>query len=144
MVKILELNLETCNKQQLLDELSRLVAEVEGCDNQVVYNDYMGRETEYSTGLENGFAIPHCRTQVNNTYVIIGKINDGVIDYKTLDGSLVQHIISFIVPSNPEGEQEHLRLLANVMRLLVNPQIQEELKNTTNLQEKIRLLNLGE
>ncbi len=86
-MNVLEVKLDKMTKKELLETFAKKVAEVEGISYEVILQDYLNREESYSTGLENEFAIPHCRTIVNDTYIVFGEINGGVDDYKTLDDS---------------------------------------------------------
>lgn len=124
------------SKDELLREIAAIV-------NEEVYNDLIHREGEYSTGLENGFAIPHCRTKhVSEPHIIFGELKNQIEDYDTLDDSKVDTIISFIVPENVEGNETHLRLLALVMRKLCNEDVQKAFKLAKTIDDKKRILEM--
>lgn len=124
------------SKDELLKEIASKV-------NVEIYDDLLRREGEYSTGLENGFAIPHCRTKhVSEPYIIFGELKKQIEDYDTLDGSKIDTIISFIVPEDVEGNDTHLRLLAIVMRKLCNEDVQREFKLAKTIDEKKKILEM--
>ncbi len=142
-MKTFRLESEVGNKDELLDAIANLVAKDANCSNQEIKKDLLKRESEYSTGLENGFAIPHCRTkQVSEPYIVIGNLLNHLTDYKTLDQKPVEFIISFIVPDDVSGEKEHLKLLSGIMRKLVNKENQELIKKTSDLIEIKKILEI--
>lgn len=143
-MNIIELEISSNTKEELLQELANALQLKYGVSAETVLRDYQARELEYSTGLENGFAIPHCRTDVNEVYVILGNVVNHIEGYSTFDGSQVENIISFVVPNDPSGEKEHLKMLSTVMRSLVNVEVQDAYKKANSLDEKIKILGIGE
>ncbi len=142
-MKTFKIDGEFRNKNDLLEDISKKVANDSLSNYEVILSDLLKREEEYSTGLENGFAIPHCRTkEVKEPYIIICNLKSSIEDYDTLDGNKVDFIISFIVPDNVEGEEEHLRLLSGLMRRLVNEDIQNKVKSTDDIEELKNILEI--
>lgn len=75
------------------------------------------REQVMSTGLENGIAIPHARTNtVKNLVGAIAIVRDGVSDYKTVDGSTVKIVILTLSPEDVSSP--HLRLISHISKIL--------------------------
>ena len=77
------------------------------------------REQLGSTGIGNGFAVPHAKHEaVNELIAAIGYVPQG-IDFDALDGDKVHTIVLMISPTDRPGQ--HLRALERVSRLLRFP-----------------------
>jgi PTS system fructose-specific IIC component/PTS system nitrogen regulatory IIA component len=83
------------------------------------------RETKMSTGIRQGIAIPHGRTNaVSQVCGVLGVSKKG-IDYDALDGKPV-YLLFMILAPELEAEK-HLRVLKRLAELLDNPQFYTEL-----------------
>ncbi|MBH8622859.1 MULTISPECIES: fructose-specific PTS transporter subunit EIIC [Spiroplasma] len=96
------------------------------------------REHETSTGLEDGFAIPHARIKyIKKPAVIFVRYQTG-LSWPTFDNSAVQVAIALIIPTNKKNDI-HLEVLSNVAKKLLNPDLRQTLK-TENDKTKILAL----
>lgn len=96
------------------------------------------REHETSTGLEDGFAIPHARIKyIKKPAVIFVRYQTG-LSWPTFDNSAVQAAIALIIPTNKKNDI-HLEVLSNVAKKLLNPDLRRTLK-TENDKTKILAL----
>lgn len=74
------------------------------------------RERRMSTGLENGVAIPHGKTDaVDRLLVAVGTKPEG-IDFDCADGKPARFLILTLSPASGTGP--HIRFMAEVSRLL--------------------------
>lgn len=81
--------------------------------------DLKARETEYSTAIGNGFAIPHAKTnKVKQAAILILKLNQ-VIEW----GEEAVRVIIAII--SPQSGGEHLKLLAGLSRKLMHPEFRQ-------------------
>ncbi|MBP2098445.1 PTS sugar transporter subunit IIA [Enterococcus rivorum] len=128
-----ELNVET--KIEALQALVKLL-DAQGylTDPEEFLKDVLLREEEGVTGLGDGIAIPHGKSDgVNKTVIAIGKNNKG-IDWSSLDDELVEVIILFAVKKTDETTL-HIKMLQKVAILLANEELLHKLrKATTNLE----------
>lgn len=75
------------------------------------------REAAVSTGLENGVAVPHGRTDAVETLTVaVGLKPSGLSDYETIDGKPVRIVILVLAPLNASVPQ--LQFLALIGRVL--------------------------
>jgi len=74
------------------------------------------RERKGSTGIGQGIAIPHARTDsVKDIVIGFGNSEKGV-EFEALDGELVHIIFMMLVPKDSSGQ--YLKVLAKISRLL--------------------------
>lgn len=75
------------------------------------------REATVSTGLENGVAVPHGRTDAVETLTVaVGLKPSGLSDYETIDGKPVRIVMLVLAPLNASVPQ--LQFLALIGRIL--------------------------
>ena len=127
----IKLNLESSDKESLLEEMLNLM------DNSGLINDYddclkalKEREASMSTGMQNGIALPHGKSDgVDRLVVAIGIKKDG-LDFSSLDGKPSTIFIMTLSPKKSSGP--HLQFLSSVGAVLGKPAIAEELLNCTS------------
>ncbi len=87
--------------------------------------DIKKRESIETTGIGDGIAIPHARSEnVRKIAVCFARSRNG-IDFNSLDGKLV-HLI-FMIASPLDTKKEYLQVLARIARLCKNEKIKESL-----------------
>ncbi len=97
-------------------------------------------EHKTSTGLEDGFAIPHARIKdIKNPAVIIFVRYQTGLKWSTFDNTKVQVAITLIIPTNKKNDI-HLEVLSNVAKKLLNSNLRQVLKTSTNKIEILELL----
>ncbi|WP_440895104.1 PTS sugar transporter subunit IIA [Amphibacillus sp. Q70] len=97
--------------------------------------DVFIREGEGVTGIGNGIAIPHGKSQaVKKIGLAIGK-TDYPIDWESLDGSKVQIIFLFAVSNTTEGAHDHIRLLSKIATKLGNENNIRALNNASKFED---------
>ena len=79
-----------------------------------VYDALMKRESIGSTGLENGIAVPHAKTdEVKKLTLAIGIAPEG-IDFAALDGK--PSTLFFLMLAPPDQSGPHIEALAEIAR----------------------------
>ena len=77
-----------------------------------------GREAEGSTGMMDGFAIPHAKSNtITKPGVAIVKLAAG-INWESMDGKPTKYIVALFIPETEAGTT-HLKLLSQLARLLM-------------------------
>ena len=95
-------------------------------DSETVYNSYVKREKEGSTGMTDGFAIPHAQSAViAKSSMIVLKLKQP-IDWQSLDGKKIDTVISFLIPQ--VDSNAHLQYLSNTAKLLTHADFIAKLK----------------
>jgi len=107
-------------------------------DRDTVLQAVLNREAKMSTGMQNGIAIPHGKTDsVDHLEVIIAISRKGV-DFEAMDG---QPCFIFILTLSPENRTgPHIQLLAEISKLLGNAELREKLTNASSAEEILSLI----
>ena len=106
-------------------------------DSDAVYDSYLKREKEGSTGMTDGFAIPHAQSAaIAKSSMIVLKLKEP-IDWQSLDGKKIDTVISFLIPETDSNA--HLQYLSNTAKLLTHEDFIASLKKA-NTPEEIQAL----
>ena len=137
---IITLDLQARTKLDAIDELSNLLFENgDVLDKTSFIEDVLLRETEGITGIGQGLAIPHGKSDaVLNTTIAIG-IAHHDIEWETLDGEPVQVVFLFAVRNQDTGEM-HLKLLQKVAVLLSDDEFVDKLKQVESKEKLLEML----
>ena len=125
--KNIEVNVDVPNKDSALKYLANLaVKNGLATSSQAVYDKYLVREKENSTGMTDGFAIPHAQsTAIKQSAMLILKLKHP-IEWDSLDGQKIDTVISFLIPE--KDSKQHLQYLSNTAKLLTHQDFIEKLK----------------
>ena len=95
------------------------------------------RESEFSTGIGNGIAIPHCKSDcVREAAFTLVKLNNPV-EWETLDGRPVDYVIMLAAPNT--SDNVHLKMLSRLAANLMDDDFREGLKNASSVKEITKL-----
>lgn len=83
----IKLNIESKEKENVIDEMVTVLDKAGKLNDRQAYKEaILNRESQSSTGIGEGIAIPHAKTaSVINPAIAFGRSKDGV-DYESLDG----------------------------------------------------------
>ncbi len=130
------LNGEGKRKDDIIFTLLKKAAEhdvIPSGKEDAIFKAVMEREMQSSTGIGNGIAIPHCRTDlVRHGTIIAGTFPSG-IPYHSLDNNPVTIVFLFIFPGLEN--KEYLQVLAKTARLLQDEAIRNKLVLTQSREE---------
>lgn len=128
---------ELKSRDATLERIGEVVEEQYNVSSSLVVQGLLDREEVSSTGFENGIAIPHTKVPgLTDPQLYIVRHLD--VDWQSMDGKNAEVVLSILVP---EGEgDEHLKILANLSRRLVDPEFIETLK-TVEDDELVELIN---
>ena len=91
---------------------------------------FLKRESEGSTGMMDGFAIPHAKSAaVDEAAVIVVKDATGVTGWETMDGAPVNVAIALLIPEVQAGTT-HLKLLSKVAEALMDDAFRTAVKGS--------------
>ncbi|MBL1225741.1 PTS sugar transporter subunit IIA [Enterococcus sp. BWR-S5] len=92
---------------------------------QPVYEALELRESEGTTGMMDGFAIPHAKsTAITEPSVMIVSFTSGV-EWDSLDGQPIRYAIALFIPDGEAGTT-HLQLLSKIARMLMKQDFKEQ------------------
>ena len=139
----INLDVKSTDKVNIIKELARLH------EKTGVLNDYdgyvkalMAREEQSSTGIGEGIAIPHAKTEfVKEPALAMGRKPEG-IDYDSLDG---EPATLFFMIAAPDGANNtHIETLARLSQLLLDDDFKEALENAKTADEVLEIINKAE
>lgn len=126
-------DLESTNKNGVIRELSQAIAKTTHASPDHIATVLMERETLGSTGIGGGIAIPHGKLNaVKSVTVGFGLSREGV-EYDALDNRPVHIFFLLLTPENSTGD--HLKVLAQISKLLKKTQFKEGLRGAASLDE---------
>lgn len=110
-------------------------------DADAVMNAFLAREAEGTTGMMEGFAIPHAKSDaITEAAVIVVKDDSGVTGWDTMDGAPVNVAIALLIPGAQAGTT-HLKILSKVAEALMDEDFRATVKGSTNAAEIAKTIN---
>ncbi|HCZ39774.1 PTS sugar transporter subunit IIA [Brochothrix thermosphacta] len=138
--KLINVDLKSNTKEGVIAELSQMLAkESYLIDEKQFIADVMQREEEGLTGLGEGIAIPHGKSEgVQTTTIAIGKLSNG-LEWGSLDDQPVHVIILFAV-KNTDATTMHIKLLQKVAIMLADNNFLTSLREANTADEIYELI----
>lgn len=110
-------------------------------DADTVMNAFLAREAEGTTGMMEGFAIPHAKSDaITEAAVIVVKDESGVTGWDTMDGAPVNVAIALLIPGAQAGTT-HLKILSKVAEALMDEDFRATVKGSTDAAEIAKTIN---
>lgn len=110
-------------------------------DADAVMNAFLAREAEGTTGMMEGFAIPHAKSDaITEAAVIVVKDESGVTGWDTMDGAPVNVAIALLIPGAQAGTT-HLKILSKVAEALMDEDFRSTVKGSTDAAEIAKTIN---
>lgn len=110
-------------------------------DEEELFQAFLRREAEGTTGMMEGFAIPHAKSstvQEASAYVV--KLAHGADDWETMDTASVTVVIGLLIPESKAGT-EHLKLLSKIAEALMDDDFRAEIRATDDAEAIARATN---
>lgn len=109
-------------------------------DTQALYQSFVDRENDFSTGLPDGFAIPHAKSKAAKKVGILYVRLAQPVDWQSLDQELITDIFALVVPSENAGKV-HLQMISALATALLDPIFKTQLRKLNNLEKITELIN---
>ena len=110
-------------------------------DADAVMNAFLAREAEGTTGMMEGFAIPHAKSDaITEAAVIVVKDDSGVTGWDTMDGAPVNVAIALLIPGAQAGTT-HLKILSKVAEALMDEGFRATVKGSADAAEIAKTIN---
>ena len=138
--KRVKIGIENRSKTEILRELLTVMLE-DGVihDLDSVLAEFLEREAKGSTGIGNGIAIPHVRTdQVGELEYLFANSEEG-IDFDSLDGEPVYIVCLMMAPKDSHGK--HIKALAKISRILNDESTRVRLAHAKTPEEVCRIFS---
>jgi nitrogen PTS system EIIA component len=132
-------DLAATTKRDVLEELVTLLSK-EGKlkDAKTVVDVLIEREKLGSTGIGQGIAIPHAKTDQAQQVVAAFGLSRRGVQFDALDGEPVH--IFFLLVAPPDAASLHLKALARISRLLKDKFFRQSLRETKTSAEILKLI----
>jgi fructose-specific phosphotransferase system IIA component len=137
-----ELALKGRTKEEIITELVEALAQCGRVrDTQRLIQDVLARERSLSTGMSDGIAIPHARSDAVETICFAMGIKSEGVDFGSLDGQPARIFVLIASPQHSPGP--HLQLLAALGGLLKEEPLRAALLGARTPEELIAILRGG-
>lgn len=132
--RLIAFELDAENKEEAIRKICRMMYDA---DKVTDYEEYFkgvnAREAESETGMGNGIAIPHCKSDcVKEAAFTLVKLKHS-IEWGSLDGEPVDYIIMLAAPNSTENV--HLKMLSDLAVRLMDDDFREKLKDATDVDQ---------
>lgn len=135
--------LEGKSKEEIIDHIiERIAASPKVLDREKVRKAILDREKIMSTGVGNGFAIPHGKTDAVSDIVAAFAVTAEPIDYQSLDEKPVRLVFLLVGKDNLVGP--HIKLLSRISRLMSKEEFRRRLLEPHTAAEIIELFKQEE
>ncbi|MFS0784462.1 fructose-specific PTS transporter subunit EIIC [Bacillus sp. 1P06AnD] len=137
------INLSANTKAEAIDEMATKLYEAGRLNSLEGYKEaILAREAQSTTGIGEGIAIPHAKTDaVKTPAILFAKSSEGV-DYESLDGQPA-HLL-FMIAASAGANNEHLETLSRLSSLLMDTAFRQELLNAKTPDEVIAIIDKKE
>ncbi len=139
----IKIGLQSTEKEDILKELVDVLAKVKEIgDSKSILKALVERENLGSTGIGQGIAIPHGKTDKVKELVAVLGISQKGVDFEALDGDLVYIFFLLVAPKETAGP--HLKALAQISRILRDSYFCELLRRCKTPEEVYDLIKREE
>jgi fructose-specific phosphotransferase system IIA component len=131
------------SKDEIIDAMIDIVAaSPKVLDKERVRQAIFEREKIMSTGVGNGFAIPHGKTDAVSDIVAAFAVTEQPIDYESLDEKPVRLVFLLVGKDSLVGP--HIKLLSRISRLMNKEEFRRRLLDCTSAKEIMDLFRQEE
>lgn len=131
-------NLNSTNKEDILNEIASLFVKdkiVEDKNLNELVLELMEREKISSTGMQDGIAIPHCKTNLVGKIKMALAISKEGKEFNSMDGLSTKLFFMIIAPV--DCKSEHLEILSKISKLSFKEDLLEDLLNVCDDKNKV-------
>jgi fructose-specific phosphotransferase system IIA component len=136
-------NLPGTSKEEIIDSMINLIGNSKNVlDKEKVRQAILEREKIMSTGVGNGFAIPHGKTDAVKDIVAAFAVTEHPVDYQALDEQPVRLVFLLIGRDSLVGP--HIKLLSRISRLMNREEFRKELLTSQTPKDVIEIFRRQE
>ena len=139
----IDLNGQATSKEDAIKKLVALMVKRGNITDAAVYEKgVFAREEEGSTGIGEGIAIPHCKSDsVSAPGLAVMLVPEGV-EFDALDGQPAN--LFFLIAAPNTEDNVHLDVLSRLSMLLMDEQFQADLRNAKTAEEFLAVIDAAE
>jgi PTS system nitrogen regulatory IIA component len=136
------LDIEVSSKKKLLELIANIVADRTRLPESLIYNNLLNRERLGSTGLGQGFAVPHARlSNLDQTLCCFFRLKQAV-NFESPDNLPVDMVFTIIIPE--EATEEHLLILSSLANIFSKTEVCEAVRNASSKEEIAQIIQSAE
>lgn len=138
--RTMKLEIQSTSKGDVVKELVDVLDRAGKLSNKESYEQaVLNREKQSTTGIGDGIAIPHAKTNaVKEPAIVFGRSTNGV-DYESLDG---QPSYLFFMIAAPEGANNtHLEALSKLSSILMKQEVRDQLLQAKTEDEVLAIID---
>ncbi|MEI2317536.1 PTS fructose transporter subunit IIABC [Bacillus paramobilis] len=134
------MNLTASNKEAVIDELVEKLDGANRLNSKAEFKEaILKRESQSTTGIGEGIAIPHAKTKaVKQPAICFGRSVSG-INYESLDGQPAH--LFFMIAASEGANNTHLETLSRLSTLLMDEEFRKQLLEAKDEEELLRLFD---
>jgi PTS system nitrogen regulatory IIA component len=132
-------DLKATDKKSAIVELAEVLKNTKKIKNSDdIINIVLERERLGSTGIGQGVALPHGKTDLLQEQIGVLGISHKGIEFNSLDGEPVHIIFLLLGPVEVAGQ--HLKALSRISRLFKGKFLRQAIKEAKTTQEVVKLI----
>ena len=136
------LDTEISSKKKLLELIANIVADQTKLSESSIYNNLLNRERLGSTGMGQGFAVPHARlAELDKTVACFFRLKEPV-NFESPDNRPVDLVFTIVIPE--EATEEHLVILSSLARIFSRGEVCEAIRNAASKDEIAQIIQSAE
>ena len=133
---------DVSSKKKLLELIANIAADQTQLSESTIYNNLLNRERLGSTGLGQGFAVPHARLpDLEKTVGCFFRLKQPV-NFESPDNQPVDLVFTIIIPQ--EATEEHLLILSSLARVFSDADICEAIRTAESKEEIEKIIQSAE
>lgn len=133
------IDLKGTTKSEIIDEMIDILNNAGKLNDREEYKkEILKRESQGSTGMEEGIAIPHAKTNAVKTSTVAIGISKKGVDYESLDGEPSR--LFFMIAASDTSADSHIEILSKLTTLLLEDEIREGILNAKSKEELLNVL----
>jgi len=133
---------EITSKKKLLELIANIAADRTQLSQSTIYNNLLNRERLGSTGLGQGFAIPHARVEeLDKTIGFFFRLKQAV-SFDAPDNRPVDLVFTIIIPE--EATEEHLIILSSLASIFSQEDVCDAIRNAGSKDEIAEIIQSAE
>ena len=141
--KAINLQGKATSKEEAINQLVELMAQNGNIKDKEEYKKVVfKREEEGTTGIGEGIAIPHGKTEAVSKPGIAAMIIPDGVDFKSLDGSPAK--LLFLIAAPNTKDNVHLDVLSRLSTLLMDTDFRQALYNAKSPKEFLECIDKAE
>ena len=141
--RCVKLSLQKKSKRGLIKEMVDLLADADKiAERDRVLESVLEREKLMSTGVGNGVAIPHAKSDTVDQLMVAFATTGEDVDFQSLDKRPVRLIFLLVGPEENPGL--HIKALSRISRLTSHKKFRQKLLNAASPADVLTIINEGE